>query len=487
MLTEPKSFRKTILHTLLSVFAPPTFEDDAQNHAAALLHTVLLILLGCTIVLIPILVFAAPTDIVRKMSISVPALAGFLALISLLNRGYVRSVGAILALLLLLIITANNWLYGGVRSASFSAYFLVIIIAGLLLGERAALVYGGLSVLAALLLYIAEVQGLIVTSGPLVKFSDWFLRSVVLVMGAVLLRSSANRLRRALARTRSNEISLTEYAKDIAIFHALAEHAVDAVLIGTLDGMLTYANAAAYAMFGYDAGFQEMIALTYDVLTPEDMRELLMQTIIPTALQTGNWHGDLRQQRKNATTFDVHFTAFSMRDENDEPVALAAIIRDVTVQKEAEAERERLQQEVIDAQRQALEELSMPIIPVYERTGEGGVIVMPLVGSFDAVRAGDLVRALLRGISTHEARVVILDITGVPVVDSSVASYINKAIQAARLKGARVIITGISDAVAETIVDLGIDWDNITTLRDLQAGLVVGLHSLGVVLNEARA
>lgn len=79
---------------------------------------------------------------------------------------------------------------------------------------------------------------------------------------------------------------------------------------------------------------------------------------------------------------------------------------------------------------------------------------------------------------------MILDITGVPIVDSGVANHLNKTIQAARLKGARTIVTGISDAVAEAIVDLGIDWSEITTLSDLQTGLVVVLNSLGVKLSK---
>jgi rsbT co-antagonist protein RsbR len=140
-------------------------------------------------------------------------------------------------------------------------------------------------------------------------------------------------------------------------------------------------------------------------------------------------------------------------------------------------EYERLQQEVIEAQKQALQELSTPIIPVMDR-----IIVMPLVGSIDSMRARDITRALLAGIRQHRAKVVILDITGVPIVDSGVASHLNKTIQAARLKGARTIVTGVSDAVAETIIDLGIDWRNVETVSDLQTGLVGALDSLGIKL-----
>ncbi len=107
------------------------------------------------------------------------------------------------------------------------------------------------------------------------------------------------------------------------------------------------------------------------------------------------------------------------------------------------------------------------------------IIVMPLVGHIDSMRARDITRSLLAGIRQQRAKVVILDITGVSIVDSGVANHLNKTIQAARLKGARTIVTGISDAVAETIVDLGIDWGGIETLSDLQIGLVVALHGLG--------
>ncbi len=167
-------------------------------------------------------------------------------------------------------------------------------------------------------------------------------------------------------------------------------------------------------------------------------------------------------------------------DVNGKVTGVLGIYDDITAQKQLEAEREQMQQEVIEAQRQALRDLSTPIIPVME-----GIIVMPLVGSIDTMRAKDIMRALLKGISAYRAKVVILDITGVPLVDSGVASHLDKTIQAARLKGTRTIVTGITDAVAETIVDLGIDWGGIETLRDLQTGLLVALDRLGFTLNHA--
>jgi GAF domain-containing protein/anti-anti-sigma regulatory factor len=157
----------------------------------------------------------------------------------------------------------------------------------------------------------------------------------------------------------------------------------------------------------------------------------------------------------------------------------AELQREVVGRERAQVESLRLQQEVIEAQKQTLQELSTPIIPIMDR-----IIVMPLIGSIDSLRARDITRALLAGIQEHRARVVILDITGVPVVDSGVANYLNKTIQAAQLKGAHTIVTGVSDAVAEAIVDLGIDWTGIATVSDLQTGLAVALGGLGIKLTS---
>ena len=143
------------------------------------------------------------------------------------------------------------------------------------------------------------------------------------------------------------------------------------------------------------------------------------------------------------------------------------------------AESERLQQEIIEAQKQAIQELSTPVIPVLDR-----IIVMPLIGSIDTLRARDITRALLGGITKHQAKVVILDVTGVSMMDTGIVNHLNKTIRAARLKGARTIITGISDEVAETVVDLGINWSKIETLRDLQTGLMAALDSIGVKLSH---
>lgn len=185
------------------------------------------------------------------------------------------------------------------------------------------------------------------------------------------------------------------------------------------------------------------------------------------------------QTTPNGSTIWLRTNKIPLCDSSGNIFGMLGTYDDITKQKLAEEERQRLQQELIEAQQRAIRELSTPIIPVMER-----IIVMPLIGSIDTMRARDITRTLLAGIRENRAKVVILDITGVPLVDSGVANHLNKTIQAARLKGARTIVTGVSDAVAETIVDLGIDWGEIETLADLQTGLVVALASLGIKLSK---
>jgi rsbT co-antagonist protein RsbR len=149
--------------------------------------------------------------------------------------------------------------------------------------------------------------------------------------------------------------------------------------------------------------------------------------------------------------------------------------RDVTERKSAEDERVRLQEEVIRAQTAALAELSTPLIPLSER-----VVVMPLIGTIDARRAQDVLDTLLQGVADSKAEVVILDITGVPIVDTQVANGLVRAAQAVQLLGARVVLTGIRPEVAQTLVGLGIDLSGIITRSTVQSGIAFALGQ-GVV------
>jgi GAF domain-containing protein/anti-anti-sigma regulatory factor len=225
-------------------------------------------------------------------------------------------------------------------------------------------------------------------------------------------------------------------------------------------------------------GIQSFISsYAYDEHDLEVLTAIASQVAI--ALQNAQLYEAVEQELAERKRAEEALKAAYSEVEKQVEERTSELQQEIAERERAQAESLRLQQEVIAAQKEALRELSTPIIPVIDR-----IIVMPLIGSIDSMRARDITRVLLAGIREHRAKVVILDITGVPLVDSGVVSHLNKTIQAARLKGARTIVTGISDAVAETIVDLGIDWGGVETVADLQTGLIIALESLGINLTK---
>ncbi|KYF76125.1 anti-anti-sigma factor [Sorangium cellulosum] len=149
-----------------------------------------------------------------------------------------------------------------------------------------------------------------------------------------------------------------------------------------------------------------------------------------------------------------------------ESVLVIAEGYDVTELRRAEAERAALQEQMIHAQEATIRELSTPLIPL-----DAGILVMPLVGRLDRVRIEQLLERLLHGVVAQRAATVILDVTGVPVVDAEIADSLLRAAQAVKLLGAEVILTGVRPEVAQTMVGIGIDLREIVTLSSLQSGL----------------
>jgi rsbT co-antagonist protein RsbR len=120
----------------------------------------------------------------------------------------------------------------------------------------------------------------------------------------------------------------------------------------------------------------------------------------------------------------------------------------------------------VQLQKIALQELSASLIPVFDK-----ISVMPLVGTIDTERAKLIMENLLEGVVKHRAEVVLLDITGVPVVDTMVAHHIIQAADAVRLVGAKCMLVGIRPEIAQTIVTLGINLKDFTTTSTLQRGV----------------
>ena len=133
-------------------------------------------------------------------------------------------------------------------------------------------------------------------------------------------------------------------------------------------------------------------------------------------------------------------------------------------------ERER----VIRQQQEAIRELSTPVLQVRER-----LLILPIIGVLDSQRARQLTEQLLRGIRSNRARVVVIDITGVPTIDSTVANHLVQTVDASRLMGASVIITGLSSEIAQTLVTIGVDLSKVNAVGDLQGGIEEAERLLG--------
>jgi len=126
----------------------------------------------------------------------------------------------------------------------------------------------------------------------------------------------------------------------------------------------------------------------------------------------------------------------------------------------------RTREHLIQQQQEAIKELSTPVLPL-----RPGLLLLPIVGVIDTQRARQLTEQLLEGIRAHRAQVVVLDLTGVPAVDSAVANHLLQTVRAAGLLGAGAIVTGLSTTNALTLTRIGVDLRGLHTCSDLQRGI----------------
>ncbi len=162
----------------------------------------------------------------------------------------------------------------------------------------------------------------------------------------------------------------------------------------------------------------------------------------------------------------VETSKVPLRDDEGRVVGVVGVYEEISARmREAQAlvsEREAL----IRAQQALLSELSTPLLPIHEK-----VLVMPLIGRIDEGRSRMVMERLLEGVVQHQAESVILDLTGVPVVDAAVASGVMAAARAAELLGTRVVLTGIGPDLARTIIETGIDLGRVQTFGTLRDGV----------------
>jgi rsbT co-antagonist protein RsbR len=283
-----------------------------------------------------------------------------------------------------------------------------------------------------------------ITQSPVVPLQPLSESSIALLRELVAhLRESRTQLREEWARRITEAQLLTAMSKDEIFAEATAvyDNYVDVLETGSVEALQAYARNLSERVIPRGVETHEVVGIV-----------LLLRDVLARSL-FGKYHAD--------------FTKLNRVLDAYEPAA-NRIANTVSVSFVRERER------VIREQQEAIRVLSTPVLPVRER-----LLILPVIGTVDPLRARQLTEQLLRGIRTNRARVVVMDITGVPAMDQTVANHLVLTVEASRLLGATVIVTGLSPELAQTLVNIGVDLSKMNTVGDLQGGIEEAERLLG--------
>lgn len=341
--------------------------------------------------------------------------------------------------------TVRNWSHGSEAMRGFTADDVI--------GRPVSVLYTPEdrdSGLAERELQVARDTGRFVTEGWRTRKDGGRFRASVVV---VPVRDDDGNVTGYVKATRD----ITEQERSAALFAGLLESAPDAMILATGEGRIELVNRQAELLFGY--GREELAGREVEMLIPDRFRDRHPRhragyAAAPRVRPMGAGL-DLWGLRKDGTEFPVEISLAPLQTPAGEPL-IAAAIRDVTERRETEERLQRQHEEIL--------ELSTPVIQVWDK-----VLALPIIGTLDSFRAARLTEGLLTQIAEHQAEVIILDISGVPAIDTQVAQHLLRTVQAATLMGAVSILCGVRPETAQAMVHLGIDLGQLrsrTTLRD---------------------
>ncbi|MFQ3630204.1 PAS domain S-box protein [Roseiflexus sp.] len=269
------------------------------------------------------------------------------------------------------------------------------------------------------------------------------------------------------------DITEREQAKqETARLMEILENTPDVIGMADTQGRVVYMNKAGRRLRGLSSE-SDLDGMQIADFHPAWAAKIIYEEAIPAADRQEHWSGDVAMLNARGEEIPVSQVILAHHDADGKLVYITSIMRDISERQKIErALREReIQQQVIEAQRAMLRELSTPLLPISSE-----VVVMPIIGTVDSARAQQIMETLLQGVAAYRASLAILDITGVMVMDTQVAGALLHAAQSARLLGAQVVLSGIRPEIAQTLVHIGVDMRDIVTCSTLQQAIAFALE-----------
>ena len=259
-------------------------------------------------------------------------------------------------------------------------------------------------------------------------------------------------------------------------YRLLVESVKDyAIVMVDPQGRVISWNEGAERIKGYTA--EEIIGKHLSIFyTEEDKKAGKVERELATAAKEGRFEDESWRVKKDGTRFWANVVITALYQDDGSLRGFGKVTRDMTERKKVEeVMAQKASFEALSRQAQEILDISTPVVQVWE-----GIILAPIIGTLDSQRTQQLTEKILDGIVESRSTVALVDITGVPAVDTQTARHLIELIRAVRLLGADVILTGIRPAIAQTLVHLGIDLTGVTTRSSLSAGLRTAMDKLNL-------